>query len=124
MMTDSSFAESTGAKARGEEQRAEEVRLDVGADFFVGVGKDARARHVGSGVVDQHSDVTGCFDCCLDGAGSVTSRVSGTMRSSSQLRGGPGRGVDLACAAGKGVVDEVRSDAAVCSGDEDDCSIN
>ena len=42
MMTDSSFAEGRRERA-GEEQRAEEVRLDVRADLLIGVGEDAGA---------------------------------------------------------------------------------
>ncbi len=56
-------------------------------------------------------------------AGSVMSRVSGTIRSSSQVRGGACGGVDLAGAAGEGAVDKVGADAAVCASNEDDCSM-
>lgn len=53
-------------------------------------------------------------------AGSVTSTVSGTIRSFVPGARVTGRGINLPRAAGVCFVDEVGADAAVGSGDEDD----
>lgn len=114
--------EQRGVGAR-EEERAEEVGLHVPADVVVGVCEDSRGGRRGTGVVDEHRDIRRGLDRVTDGLG-----IRHVERERDDALVIPaawhaGTGIHLGGSAGERLMDELRADASVRSGDEDDGSV-